>query len=158
MKAFSFTCPAAMQIYWNKRKFLLEEEVQLPQDQHGPYFIILGHQNGGRDVMRKHSDYKLNCSLLLSWKSWAHNRLEAILPLRKSCMKAYTAVRSWTSRRVFVFLNCLTKTLTEKKTFSISHSFVYTDSVNFFGAVFKLNFPWRTLNYTELNPINLDCG
>ena len=66
VKAFSFTCPAAMQIYWNKRKFLLEEEVQLPQDQHGRYFIILGHQNGGRDVMRKHSNYKLNCSLLLS--------------------------------------------------------------------------------------------
>ena len=60
---------------------------------------------------------------------------------------------------MFVFLNCLTKTLTKKeKTFSISYSFVFTKSVNFFGEIFKLNFPWRTLNYTELNPINLDCS
>ena len=31
-RAFSLTWPAAMQIYWNKRKFLHKKRVQLPQD------------------------------------------------------------------------------------------------------------------------------
>ena len=30
--AFSVTCPASMQIYWNKRKRLHKKTVQLPQD------------------------------------------------------------------------------------------------------------------------------
>ena len=31
-RAFSLAWPAAMQIYWNKRNFLLKIRVQLPQD------------------------------------------------------------------------------------------------------------------------------
>ena len=73
-----------MQIYWNKRKFLLKEKAQLQQDQHGRYFIVSGHQNGGRDVMRKHSDYKLNCSLLTELKKLgSYNRLECYLTFEK---------------------------------------------------------------------------
>ena len=30
--AFSFTWPASMLIYWNKRKFLHKKRIQLPQD------------------------------------------------------------------------------------------------------------------------------
>ena len=34
-RVFSLTWPAAMQIYWNKRKFLHKKRVQLPQDWFG---------------------------------------------------------------------------------------------------------------------------
>ena len=55
-RVFSLTWPAAMQIYWNKRKRLHKKRVHLPQDwfgthQHGRRFIVMGHQYGRRDVM-----------------------------------------------------------------------------------------------------------
>ena len=34
-RAYSLTCPAAMQIYWNKRKCLHKKRVELPQDWFG---------------------------------------------------------------------------------------------------------------------------
>ena len=34
-KGYSLTCPAAMQIYWNKRKCLLKKRVELLQDWFG---------------------------------------------------------------------------------------------------------------------------
>ena len=58
-RAFSLTWPAAMQIYWNKRRRLHKKRVQIPQDWFGtptwPPFHCLGHQYGRRDVMWKHS-------------------------------------------------------------------------------------------------------
>ena len=45
-RAFSLTWPASMLIYWNKRKFLHEKRIQLPQDCLGtptwPPFYCLG--------------------------------------------------------------------------------------------------------------------
>ena len=57
-RAYSLTCPAAMQIYWNKRKCLYKKTAELPQDWFGtptgllfywfatpiwlPYFVITG--------------------------------------------------------------------------------------------------------------------
>ena len=62
-KAFSLTLPASMLIYWNKRKYLHEKRVQLPEDswvhQHGRRFIVLEHRYGRRDVMWKRSIIKL---------------------------------------------------------------------------------------------------
>ena len=60
-RAFSLTWPAAMQIYWNKRKFLHKKKV-------GRRFIVLGHQYGCRDVMCEHSLEMLR-SLLHLWLS-----------------------------------------------------------------------------------------
>ena len=59
-RVFSLTWPAAMPIYWNKRKRLHKKRVHLPQDwfgthQHGRRFIVMGHNMGRRDVMWKHS-------------------------------------------------------------------------------------------------------
>ena len=58
-RAFSLTWPAAMQIYWNKRRRLHKKRAQIPQDWVGtptwPPFHCLGHQYGRRDVMWKHS-------------------------------------------------------------------------------------------------------
>ena len=34
-RAYSLTCPAAMQIYWNKRKCLHKKRVELSQDWFG---------------------------------------------------------------------------------------------------------------------------
>ena len=34
-REFLFTCPAAMQIYWNKRKCLHKKRVELPHDWFG---------------------------------------------------------------------------------------------------------------------------
>ena len=107
-----------MQIYWNKRKVLLKEKGQLPQDQNGRYFIVLGHQNGGRDVLRKHYDYKLNCSLLLCRKNWAHNRFECCLTFKNIMHESlYNCVVLNLLAPECLCLNRLTKTLTEKKTF-----------------------------------------
>ena len=60
-RAFSFTWPATMQMYWNKRKSLHKKRVQLPQDWFGtptwpPFydpFIVLGHRYGRHDVRWK---------------------------------------------------------------------------------------------------------
>ena len=57
-RAFSFTWPATMQMYWNKGKSLHKKRVQLPQDWFGtptwpPFydpFIVLGHRYGRHDV------------------------------------------------------------------------------------------------------------
>ena len=50
-----FTWPTAMQIYWNKRTFLQNKNVQPPQGWFGTTtwrsFHCFGHQFGGRDVM-----------------------------------------------------------------------------------------------------------
>ena len=58
-RVFPLTWPASTQIYWNRRKSLHKNIIQLPQDglghQHGRRFIVLGHQYGRRDVMWKHS-------------------------------------------------------------------------------------------------------
>ena len=42
-----------MQIYWNTRKRLHKERIQLLVHQHGHRFIVLEHQYGRRDVMWK---------------------------------------------------------------------------------------------------------
>ena len=58
-RVFPLTWPASTQIYWNRRKSLHKNIIQLPQDglghQHGRRFIVLRHQYGRRDVMWKHS-------------------------------------------------------------------------------------------------------
>ena len=56
-RAFSLTWLAAIQIYWNKRKFLQKKKVgSTPHrtglgHQHGRRFIVSGHQYGGLDAM-----------------------------------------------------------------------------------------------------------
>ena len=58
-RAYSPTCLAAMQIYWNKRKCLHKERVEIPQDcfgtwqQHGRRFTVLQtlHRAFSHDVM-----------------------------------------------------------------------------------------------------------
>ena len=67
-RAFSLTWLASMLIHWNKRKFLHKKRVQFPQGcvlvlQHGRRFIVLEHQYGRRDVMRKRSIYRCPTSL-----------------------------------------------------------------------------------------------
>ena len=58
-RVFPLTWPASTQIYWNRRKSLHKNIIQLPQDglghQRGRRFIVLRHQYGRRDVMWKHS-------------------------------------------------------------------------------------------------------
>ena len=60
-RSFSLTCIwwAAMQISWNKRKFLLEKRVQSPKDffytSTWPPFFCFVHQYGRRDVMWQRS-------------------------------------------------------------------------------------------------------
>ena len=60
-RSFSPTCIwwAAMQISWNKRKFLLEKRVQSPKDffytSTWPPFFCFVHQYGRRDVMWQRS-------------------------------------------------------------------------------------------------------
>ena len=58
-RAFSLTWPVSMLINWNKRNYLHEKRVQLPEDflvhQHGRRFIVLEHQYGRCDVMWKRS-------------------------------------------------------------------------------------------------------
>ena len=49
-RAFPLTGPASMQIYWINHSH--KKRVQLPQ--RGRRFIVLGHQYGRRDVIRKH--------------------------------------------------------------------------------------------------------
>ena len=49
-RAFSVTWPASMQIYWINHSH--KKRVQLPQ--RGRRFIVLDHQYGRRDVIRKH--------------------------------------------------------------------------------------------------------
>ena len=49
-----------MQIYWNKKKAFALEKSSTPTGlvfghPHGQRFMVLGHQYGRRDVMRKHS-------------------------------------------------------------------------------------------------------
>ena len=60
-RSFSLTCIwwAAMQISWNKRKFLLEKRVQSPKDffytSTWPPFFCFVHQYGRRDVLWQRS-------------------------------------------------------------------------------------------------------
>ena len=49
-RAYSLTCPAAMQIYWNKRKEFNSHRICL-EHQHGRRLIVLEHQYGCHDVM-----------------------------------------------------------------------------------------------------------
>ena len=55
IRSVSLTCPAAMQIYWNKRKCLHKKRFELSQDWFSTPtclpFIVLRHQYGCHDVM-----------------------------------------------------------------------------------------------------------
>ena len=54
-RSFSFTWPASIQIYWNKRKFYIRKEFNSHRiglvHQHDRRFIVLVHQYGCRDVI-----------------------------------------------------------------------------------------------------------
>ena len=60
------TWSAALQIYLNKRDCLHKKRVQLPQE-HGCCFIVLEHQYGCRDVIRKRS--VINLLVLDPWQT-----------------------------------------------------------------------------------------
>ena len=64
-RAFSLTWPAAIQIYWNKRKRLLRKRVQLPQYLFGtstspPFYCFGIPEYGRRDVKWRHSVISAN--------------------------------------------------------------------------------------------------
>ena len=62
-RAFSFTSPAAMQIYWNKRNFLSKKRFNSQsaglRHRRSHHFVVLGHQYGGLDVMCLRSGWAL---------------------------------------------------------------------------------------------------
>ena len=76
-RAFSLTWPAVMQIYWKSDSFYMRKMFSCRRTglrhQHGPRFIVLGHQYGGRDVMWKPQYPNTNSpdwSPCISVKNW----------------------------------------------------------------------------------------
>ena len=76
-RAFSLTWPAVMQIYWMSDSFYMRKMFNCRRTglrhQHGPRFIVLGHQYGGRDVMWKPQYPNTNSadwSPCISVKNW----------------------------------------------------------------------------------------
>ena len=97
-RAFSLTWPAAMQIYWNKRRRLHKKRVQISQDWFGkptwPPFHCLGHQYGRRDVMWKHS-------IPMYLAKYEHAEVTFFLPVLRAMWSRFASPCEMRARALF---------------------------------------------------------
>ena len=117
-RAYSLTCPAAMQIYWNKRKCLHKKRVELPQDWFGsptcppshcfptptwlPYVVICIRSVPYSGVLSAFWLLKfiIILNLLINKNSW-HSLMFFFLLFNKillTCYVSFTTVRVLTSK------------------------------------------------------------